>query len=230
MDDVIAAALGKPEGSRPFTPIYAIARAPAKGEDLADLERSSRGTGGDLFLFESPVHLPSLLIAAVRPLEGAMVAVVRPELDGDAHEIELAVDDFSASVKTTYPRGSHLLVRLGIALAPAPRIGLGGGDLARPQGTARAHRLHQGPATRTRDLAATGQPVRIGALSQNDIVIGSDAASRHHAELRISADAVEIEDLESENGTLVNDERVSVRALQPGDRIRIGEIEMVYQK
>src|SRR5262249_54087511 len=113
----------RPDGNPPFTPIYAVASARAKSEDLAELERLSRGTGGDLFLFESPVHLPSLLVAAVRPLERAFVAIVRPDLDGDAHELQLAVGDLTASVKTTYPHGSHLLIRLGITLLPLLGVG-----------------------------------------------------------------------------------------------------------
>ena len=229
VDDVIAAALGKPEGSRPFIPIYAIARAPATGEDLADLERLSRGTEGDLFLFESAVHLPSLLVAAVQPLESAMVAIVRPELDGDAHDIELAVNDLTASVKTAYPRGSHLLIRLGITLLPLLGLGWGAAIWLRRKGRHGRIVFVKGPQP-GRAISLRPGSLRIGTLTQNDIVIVSDAASRHHAELRITADAVEIEDLESEHGTLVNDERVSVRVLQPGDRIRIGDIEMVYQK
>jgi hypothetical protein len=233
VDDVIALARRKPEGIRPFTPIYAIARASAQGADaantadLADLQRLSRGTDGDLFLFESPVHLPSLLVAAVRPLERSMVAIVRPELDGDAHELELAVGDLSASVKTTYPRGWQLLAKLGIALLPV--LGLAWVAyvwLARRGRHGRLVFAHQP------DRAISLRPgqLRIGALSQNDIVIDSTSASRRHAELRITADSVEIEDLDSENGTLVNDERIQVRALHPGDRIRIGDVELVYQK
>ena len=228
VDDVVAAALGKPDGSRPFIPIYAIAHAPAKGEDLADLERLSRDTDGDLFLFESPVHLPSLLVAAAHPLEAAMVAIVRPELDGDAHEIELAWNDQTASVKLTYPRGS-LLVRLGIALLPLLGLGWAAAIWIGRRGRHGRLVFIQGPAP-GRAISLRPGSLRIGAMSQNDIVIDSDVASRHHAELRISADAVEIEDLDSENGTLVNDEPIQVRKLEPGDRIRIGDTEMVYKK
>jgi hypothetical protein len=229
VDDVIAAALGKPDGSRPFTPIYAIARAPAKGEDLADLERLSRGTEGDLFLFESAVHLPSLLVAAAHPFEAGMVAVVRPELDGAAHEIELAWNDLTASVKMTYPRGSHLLVRLGITLLPLVALGWATAIWLGRKGRHGRIIFVAGPEPGRTISLRPGQ-LRIGALSQNDIVIDSESASRRHAELRITADAVEIEDLDSENGTLVNDEPIQVRALQPGDRIRIGDVELVYQK
>lgn len=232
VDDVISSAIsaGPAEGGRPFTPIYAIARAPAPGEDVADLERLTRGTAGDLFLFGSAVHLPALIAAAVRPLEEARVAIVRPELDGDSHEIEIAVNDLSASVKTTYPSGSSWLVRLGIALLPLLAVGWAAVVwLGRKGGRHGRIVFTKGPQP-GRAISLRPGSLRIGAVSQNDIVIDAGSASRHHAELRISADAVEIEDLDSETGTLVNDEPVGVRALQPGDRIRIGEIEMVYQK
>ena len=86
---------------------------------------------------------------------------------------------------------------------------------------------------------ADGRTIR-HRLGKNPEIMGRDATceiptddpstSRRHARITPISSGYIVEDLGSKNGTLVNDERISVRALQPGDRIRIGEIEMVYQK
>lgn len=47
-------------------------------------------------------------------------------------------------------------------------------------------------------------------------------ASRRHAQIILGADAVEIEDLSSKNGTFVNGSQVHKQALRDGDLIRIG--------
>ena len=41
---------------------------------------------------------------------------------------------------------------------------------------------------------------------------------------------VEIQDLHSTNGTLVNGSSVRTSPLQPGDKIRIGRVELVFER
>lgn len=75
----------------------------------------------------------------------------------------------------------------------------------------------------------TGARVRIGGLSENEIVISGKDASRNHAELRVRDGRVHIWDLRSVNGTWVNDERVENKELHFGDVIRIGSEELRYE-
>jgi pSer/pThr/pTyr-binding forkhead associated (FHA) protein len=70
---------------------------------------------------------------------------------------------------------------------------------------------------------------RIGSLGENDVVIDTDFVSRHHAEIHAASDEIRIEDLGSTNGTLVNGAPIQSSPLQPGDRIRIGDVEMVFE-
>jgi len=70
-----------------------------------------------------------------------------------------------------------------------------------------------GPAVRTR---------RIGRAPDNDIVVADPAASRHHAELQMAAGACRIVDLDSNNGTYVNGQRVTSAHLADGDLISVG--------
>ncbi len=65
----------------------------------------------------------------------------------------------------------------------------------------------------------------IGRSQHNDIVISSDAVSRHHAEIAREGPDIVVRDVGSTNGTFINDEveRTSECRLRRGDQIRIGE-------
>jgi len=74
---------------------------------------------------------------------------------------------------------------------------------------------------------------RIGRHGDNDVVLDHPSVSRYHARVLFGyqpappPDALLIEDLNSANGTLVNDRRVvGTTRLADGDRVRIGEFTL----
>lgn len=70
----------------------------------------------------------------------------------------------------------------------------------------------------------------IGRSPACEIALYDSKVSRRHARLRVDGGRVLVLDLESRNGTLVNDERLErERELQPGDRLRTGEIEFLFE-
>ena len=71
---------------------------------------------------------------------------------------------------------------------------------------------------------------RIGALPDNDIVLSDASVSRNHVEIHARGKRVEVQDLHSSNGTLVNGAAVKACPVQPGDRIQIGRVEMVFDR
>jgi hypothetical protein len=64
--------------------------------------------------------------------------------------------------------------------------------------------------------------VSIGRSRGCDLRLPGGDASRRHAEIAGGPDGFTITDLGSTNGTFVNDQRIQTHALQPGDRIEIG--------
>lgn len=67
----------------------------------------------------------------------------------------------------------------------------------------------------------------LGRATRADFVVDAPLVSRFHCRFTVTGDGVlEIEDLKSTNGTLVNDERVTRLALKPGDRVRTGRVEL----
>jgi predicted component of type VI protein secretion system len=70
----------------------------------------------------------------------------------------------------------------------------------------------------------------VGRVAGCDLVIDDTKASRRHMRLIVDAGVVEVEDLESSNGTLLNDKPVTRRVLRDGDRVRIGKTEFVFRE
>jgi diguanylate cyclase (GGDEF)-like protein len=62
----------------------------------------------------------------------------------------------------------------------------------------------------------------VGRLPDLDVSVEEDGVSRQHARLVRGGDAWRLEDLNSTNGSFVNDERIQVRQLRDGDMLRFG--------
>ena len=77
---------------------------------------------------------------------------------------------------------------------------------------------------------AGNSTIKMGRSTDNDIQIADGQASRHHAEIRYDNGRHHIVDLNSTNGTLINDSRItSAHALSHGDIITIGNTELRYE-
>ena len=70
----------------------------------------------------------------------------------------------------------------------------------------------------------------IGRAPRADFILDVPLVSRLHCRLTASDDNLEVVDLESTNGTFVNDERVQSARLASGDRLRIGRVELTVDK
>lgn len=74
-----------------------------------------------------------------------------------------------------------------------------------------------------------GQTVTIGRAPTNQVVIKDERCSRCHAEVFLSENQWVLRDLDSRNGTAVNEQPVKGDYnLQPGDVVRIGKSQMAF--
>lgn len=74
----------------------------------------------------------------------------------------------------------------------------------------------------------TDEPVVIGRETAVEVCLADSAVSRRHSKIEKNADQFWISDLQSLNGTFVNDVPVKQRQLQHGDRIRIGDTQFLF--
>src|SRR5713226_1089614 len=72
------------------------------------------------------------------------------------------------------------------------------------------------------------EPVVIGRETTAGLCLADASVSRRHSKLEKNGDQFWISDLQSLNGTFVNDVPVRHRALQHGDRIRIGDSQFLF--
>jgi FHA domain len=63
----------------------------------------------------------------------------------------------------------------------------------------------------------------IGRIKENDLCIPKSSVSRKHAVIEMTPKGYRITDLDSGNGTFVNDDKIQERLLEDGDRVRIGD-------
>ena len=75
---------------------------------------------------------------------------------------------------------------------------------------------------------ALGAITRIGRADENEICLQSRGLSRQHAMIVATAKGFTLRDLDSQNGTLVNDQRISERELADGDLIVIGDARLRF--
>lgn len=227
LDQVIASARG--DEKRPPTLVFTIGYARFGGEGLSSLDRLAKETNADYLQAASTIHLSSFFGEIWKQMKGSYVVRYPGDLDGKTHKVEITVDEQTAQRSATYPRipppwWPYLLVAGGVVLLALVALllmrGRAAGKLV----------FHNGP------LAGKSVPLRrgstrIGAIPENnDVVLQSATVSRYHAVVHARGSRVEIEDLNSMNGTLVNGAPVRASALRPGDKVRIADIDLVYER
>ena len=65
----------------------------------------------------------------------------------------------------------------------------------------------------------------VGRAPRADFVVDAALVSRLHCRLTATDTGVDVVDLDSTNGTYINDQRVKTGCITNGDRLRIGRVE-----
>src|SRR5437870_9229931 len=74
-----------------------------------------------------------------------------------------------------------------------------------------------------KEVSVGSRPVTIGRAPDNDLPVDNLAVSNYHAKVYYEAGRMVIEDLNSLNGTFVNDLRIERSTLHDGDNVHIGK-------
>ena len=74
-----------------------------------------------------------------------------------------------------------------------------------------------------KEVPVGSRPVTIGRAPDNDLPVDNLAVSNYHAKIYYEAGRMVIEDLDSLNGTFVNDLRIERATLHDGDNVHIGK-------
>jgi putative nucleotidyltransferase with HDIG domain len=76
---------------------------------------------------------------------------------------------------------------------------------------------------------AEGASVTVGRVTQCEIHVDDQAVSRRHCTLSVRGSELVVTDLESANGTFLNERAVTSEAARPGDLIRVGSTILEYR-
>jgi pSer/pThr/pTyr-binding forkhead associated (FHA) protein len=84
--------------------------------------------------------------------------------------------------------------------------------------------LNQGMTGRTFELIV--ERTSVGRVEDNTFQIADTSVSSHHAEIVLHGHEIAVKDLNSTNGTFINNEKISEAVLQPGQTLRFGQVEL----
>lgn len=89
--------------------------------------------------------------------------------------------------------------------------------------------VYQTPDGREEEQPLTpGQEASIGRHPQCTVTVSQPSVSRKHARLDFDGQSCMVEDLQSSNGTYVNNQRITRSALRNGDQLRCGDFQLRY--
>jgi DNA segregation ATPase FtsK/SpoIIIE, S-DNA-T family len=77
---------------------------------------------------------------------------------------------------------------------------------------------------------APGTIKTIGRAPRADFVVEAALVSRLHCRLTATDSAIDVVDLDSTNGTYINNQRIRNGTLSTGDRLKIGRVEMTIDR
>jgi VWFA-related protein len=213
---------------RPPALVFSIGYARFGGEGLEVLRRLSEQTGGSYIPATSTIHLSGFFNEIWRQMTRSYVIVYPGDMDGESHRVEVEVEGQTDSRTVPYPyipgpRWPYVLVLAAVALVAVAAV-----LVARGRSAGRL--VFVGGPRAGEAVLVKGAKIRIGALPDNEIVIPSRTVSRYHAAIYRKGRQVEIEDLNSSNGTFVNGTSVRTCPLKPGDKIRIADVDLVFER
>jgi pSer/pThr/pTyr-binding forkhead associated (FHA) protein len=84
--------------------------------------------------------------------------------------------------------------------------------------------LNQGMTGRAHEL--TVDRTTVGRVEDNTFHIPDASVSSHHCEVHLRGSDILIRDLNSTNGTFINNDKIAEAVLKPGQTLRLGQVEL----
>ncbi|MBU6410223.1 MAG: FHA domain-containing protein [Verrucomicrobia bacterium] len=84
--------------------------------------------------------------------------------------------------------------------------------------------LNQGMSGRVHEL--TAQRTTVGRVEDNVLQIGDPSVSSHHCEVEQRGGEIWVRDLNSTNGSYIDNARISESVLKAGQTLRLGQVEL----
>jgi pSer/pThr/pTyr-binding forkhead associated (FHA) protein len=78
-------------------------------------------------------------------------------------------------------------------------------------------------------IELNGPRLGVGRVDGNEVQIVHGSISSRHGELVLEGAEYRVRDLDSTNGTRVNDEKISEALLQDRDRLQFGQVPFIYE-
>ena len=182
-----------------------------------------------------PVHIARRLISALEatsPPPTEYTVLLHP---GDLAQLEGELDDLRASWQEMLVQMAE---RLHVALSKDPVIDVvahartvrGTVEISAPPGEAVVRlRVLCGSQTDVALVVPEGQALRVGRAADSALILLDPSVSRRHAEFVLRDGMLHVRDLASTNGIFVGEKRVEQATLKLGDRIRLGDCELVLE-
>jgi len=85
------------------------------------------------------------------------------------------------------------------------------------------------PDGEQKEFELGGKSITIGRGAETDVLIADKLASRIHCVISYKDGHYYIRDCDSRNGTFVNDSSIEVCQINPGDRIRVGDMVLAVE-
>ena len=77
-----------------------------------------------------------------------------------------------------------------------------------------------------RSIELTVERTTVGRVEENTFQIADASVSSRHAEILLRGTDIVVRDLNSTNGTFINNEKISEAPLNPGQTLRFGQVEL----
>ena len=165
-------------------------------------------------IYRGDKQAPSALRPEVdKELEAIVLKSMHPRMDQrfeTAREFYEALEEYNAR-QPVAPTGRHPVADQSATQPPMPAV-----DLSKHWAL-----VNVKPETNEKH-AILGDSVMVGRDRTCSIVLSHPAVSRRHARITLSGPAPLLEDLQSANGTYVNNARIDRATLKPGDIVRFG--------